>query len=69
MKNGKNINFKLKQIGIIRTPYFDNAPYQPVTESGKDFRIIIEPRYAELGYLLMNFGENGLIGPNVLTTL
>ena len=25
-----SINLKLKQIGIIKTPYVDNAPYQPV---------------------------------------
>lgn len=24
------LSFELKQIGIIRTPYTDNAPYQPV---------------------------------------
>jgi len=39
------MNFKFKQIGIIRTPYIDNAPYQPVDEDKEDFRIVINPEY------------------------
>ncbi|GAG58329.1 unnamed protein product, partial [marine sediment metagenome] len=34
------LSFELKQIGIIRTPYTDNAPYQPVEEDEGDFRIV-----------------------------
>ncbi|MHC1576847.1 MAG: tRNA (N6-threonylcarbamoyladenosine(37)-N6)-methyltransferase TrmO, partial [Methanosarcinaceae archaeon] len=40
-------NFELNQIGIIRTPYTDTAPYQPVEEDEGDFRIILDPRYVD----------------------
>ena len=36
---------KLKQIGIIKTPYTDNAPYQPVDDKKNNFRIIIDNEY------------------------
>jgi len=39
--------FEMKQIGVIRTPYTDNAPYQPVKEEEGDFRIVVEPQYAD----------------------
>ncbi|GAH75634.1 unnamed protein product, partial [marine sediment metagenome] len=39
------VSFKLKQIGVIRTPYIDNAPYQPIEEDEDDFRIVVEPQY------------------------
>lgn len=39
-------NFEFKQIGVIRTPYIDNAPYQPVEEDKGEFRIVLEPQYA-----------------------
>ena len=42
-----DITFSLKQIGIIRTPYTDNAPYQPVADDEGDFRIIVNPQYRE----------------------
>lgn len=38
-------SFKFRQIGIIRTPYIDNAPYQPVSEDEGDFHIVIYPGY------------------------
>jgi len=38
---------KLKQIGIIRTPYTDNAPYQPVADDEGDFRIVVNSQYSE----------------------
>ena len=38
---------KLKQIGIIKTPYIDNAPYQSVDDDRKNFRIIIDNEYTE----------------------
>ncbi len=41
------MTFKFKQIGIIRTPYIDNAPYQPVDEDKGDFRIVLNPEYKE----------------------
>jgi tRNA-Thr(GGU) m(6)t(6)A37 methyltransferase TsaA len=40
------INFKFKQIGLIKTPYTDNAPYQPVDEDKGEFRIIVGTEYA-----------------------
>ena len=42
-----NVNFNLKQIGVIRTPYTDNAPYQPVEDDEGDFRIIVNSQYRE----------------------
>lgn len=51
----KNISFKLKQIGIIHTPYINNAPYQPVEEDEGDFRIVVEPQYADGLYKLAKF--------------
>ncbi len=47
--------FELNQIGVIRTPYTDNAPYQPVEEDEGDFRIIVEPQYADGLYKLVKF--------------
>ena len=40
-------NVNLKQIGVIRTPYTDNAPYQPVADDDGDFRIIVNSQYRE----------------------
>jgi tRNA-Thr(GGU) m(6)t(6)A37 methyltransferase TsaA len=39
--------FKLKQIGVIRTPYTDDAPYQPVDNDEGDFRIVIDRQYID----------------------
>ena len=39
--------FGLKQIGVIRTPYKNNAPYQPIEKDQGDFQIIVEPQYIE----------------------
>ncbi len=39
--------FEFSQIGIIRTPYTDSAPFQPVEEDEGDFRIIVDPAYSE----------------------
>ena len=47
--------FDLKQIGVIRTPYTDSAPYQPVEEDEGDFRIVFEPQYAGGLYKLAGF--------------
>lgn len=40
-----NKTFKLKQIGLIKTPYINNAPYQPVEKDKGDFIIIIDNEY------------------------
>ena len=38
---------KLTQIGVIRTPYKDNAPYQPVDDDPGDFRIVLDDLYTD----------------------
>ena len=40
-------NFKFKSIGVIRTPYIDNAPYQPIDEDKGEFRIVLKQKYTE----------------------
>ena len=47
MKDTMKRSIKFHQIGIIRTPYVDTAPYQPVTNDEGDFRIVIHPEYTE----------------------
>jgi len=51
----KSGNFNLRQIGVIRTPYVDNAPYQPVEEDEGDFRIIVDSEYNDSLYQLDQF--------------
>lgn len=51
----KSGDFNLKQIGVIRTPYIDNAPYQPVEEDEGDFRIIVDSQYGDSLYKLEGF--------------
>jgi hypothetical protein len=51
----KTLNFHLKQIGVIRTPYIDNAPYQPVEEDEGDFRIVVDSQYVDSLYKLDEF--------------
>ncbi len=41
------IQFKFKQIGVIRTPYIDSAPYQPVDNDRGDFRIVLDAAYMD----------------------
>ena len=52
---GEIMAFQLKQIGVIRTPYTNNAPYQPVDEDKGDFRIVIDPKYTDGLYRLERF--------------
>lgn len=49
----ESINFN--QIGIIRTPYKNNAPYQPVHEDEGNFYIEINPQYIDGLYKLSKF--------------
>ena len=49
------LNFNLKQIGVIRSPYKEKAPYQPVDEAEGDFRIIVDSQYANGLYKLSDF--------------
>jgi len=39
--------FQIRRIGVIRTPYIDNAPYQPVSEDKGDFRVVVDEEYAK----------------------
>ena len=48
-------HFNLKQIGVIRTPYIDNAPYQPVEQDEGDFRIVVDSQYGDCLYKLDGF--------------
>jgi len=48
-------SFKFKQIGIIRTPYTDNAPYQPIEGDEGDFCIIVESQYIKGLHRLSRF--------------
>ena len=42
-----SISFELKQIGVIRTPYINNAPYQPVDDDEGEFRIVLDRKYTK----------------------
>ena len=48
-------SFKFRQIGIIRTPYTDNAPYQPIQEDEGDFCIEVDPQYVNGLHKLAKF--------------
>jgi len=48
-------SFKFRKIGIIRTPYTDNAPYQPVQEDEGDFCIVVDPQYVDGLHRLVEF--------------
>lgn len=43
----KLLPIHFRQIGVIRTPYTDNAPYQPVADDTGDFRIVVDPQYRD----------------------
>jgi tRNA-Thr(GGU) m(6)t(6)A37 methyltransferase TsaA len=51
----EQLSFKLKRIGVIRTPYIDNAPYQSLDEDEGDFRIVVDSQYADGLYKLGKF--------------
>lgn len=38
---------ELKPIGVIRTPYIDSAPYQPVDDDEGEFRIVLDAKYTD----------------------
>lgn len=42
-----NDTITFRKIGVIRTPYHDAAPYQPVDTAAGDFRLVLEPRYTD----------------------
>jgi tRNA-Thr(GGU) m(6)t(6)A37 methyltransferase TsaA len=43
----KKNNYELKQIGIIKTPYKNKAPYQPLFDDDNEFVIILSDEYVE----------------------
>lgn len=49
------MTFDVKKIGTIRTPYTDEAPYQPVETDAGDFRIVLSPQYASGLHELASF--------------
>jgi tRNA-Thr(GGU) m(6)t(6)A37 methyltransferase TsaA len=55
LENIRIENIEFQQIGIIRSPYTDNAPYQPVDEDEGEFRITIDPQYSDGLYKLDGF--------------
>jgi len=43
---GQNITpLTLDRIGVIRAPYTDSAPYQPLPDAEGDFRIVVDSGY------------------------
>lgn len=38
--------YRLKRIGVIRTPYTESAPNQPIEDEEGEFRIVLDPPYA-----------------------
>jgi tRNA (Thr-GGU) A37 N-methylase len=51
----EQLSFKVKRMGVIRTLYIDNAPYQPLDEANGDFRVVIDRQYAGGLYKLAEF--------------
>jgi tRNA-Thr(GGU) m(6)t(6)A37 methyltransferase TsaA len=45
--DGIQAEYPLKPIGVIHTPYMDSAPYQPLADDEGEFRISVDPAYAE----------------------
>ena len=43
----EKFNYKLEQIGTIKTPYRDNAPYQPIDTDEGEFYIKINHQYLD----------------------
>ncbi len=43
----ENSKFTLEKIGVIKTPYQENAPYQPVDTDQEEFYMDINPEYID----------------------
>lgn len=41
------MKYEIEQIGVLRTPYRNNAPYQPINNEKSDFRIVVDKEYEE----------------------
>ena len=46
-KQQKPGSIELNPIGVIRTPYIDKAPYQPVDNDSGEFRVVLNEEYTE----------------------
>ena len=44
--DNSHLLFRMKPIGVIRTPYIHDAPYQPLAAEEGDFRLVVDPEYA-----------------------
>ncbi|MHA1309344.1 MAG: tRNA (N6-threonylcarbamoyladenosine(37)-N6)-methyltransferase TrmO [Candidatus Helarchaeota archaeon] len=55
IKTNLSKSFIFKQIGVIHTPYTDNAPYQPISNDEGDFKIEIDPQYTKSLHRLDQF--------------
>ena len=51
----KNRQFTLKQIGIIKTPYRKDAPYQPVETDNREFYVLLDDQYVDSLMELVKF--------------
>jgi len=40
-------NFKVDPIGVIETPYYGRAPYQPVDDADEEFCIVLDEKYTD----------------------
>ncbi len=43
----EKVNYTLEQIGTIKTPYQENAPYQPIDTDEGEFYILVDPQYVD----------------------
>ena len=41
------MKYEVEQIGILRTPYVNNAPYQPVNDDEGEFRVVVDKEFSE----------------------
>ena len=55
MQKDHSETVSFQPIGSIHTPYTDSAPYQPVEDDSGDFRVVLDPVYADGLQLLENF--------------
>ncbi|TFF99965.1 MAG: tRNA (N6-threonylcarbamoyladenosine(37)-N6)-methyltransferase TrmO [Promethearchaeota archaeon] len=46
-RNQDKKQFEFKEVGVIHTPYQDDAPYQPIEDDEGDFQITLYPKYTK----------------------
>jgi len=61
---------RLESIGVVRSPYTDEAPFQPLVDDQGDFRLVLEPQYesalkdvASFKYIYVLYHLNQQDGP------